>query len=91
MKSENFKNGKLCYNRKKTRGRRDDEAYIEIVVPPVIMPLFDKYRGKKALFSFSETYANQKPIQTNWSISRLILLGIHGLLLHRINAMPPLN
>lgn len=60
LKPENFKNGKLCYNRKKTRGRRDDEAYIEIVVPPVIMPLFDKYRGKKALFSFSETYANQK-------------------------------
>ena len=28
LKPENFKNGKLCYNRKKTRGRRDDEAYI---------------------------------------------------------------
>ena len=60
LKPENFKNGKLCYNRKKTRGRRDDEAYIEIVVPPIIIPLFTKYRGKKALFNFSETYANQK-------------------------------
>lgn len=60
LKQENLKNGKLCYNRKKTRGRRDVEAYIEIVVPPFVRPLFDKYRGKKTLFNFSETYANQK-------------------------------
>lgn len=60
LKPENFKNGKLCYNRKKTRGRRDDEAYIEIEIPRLIIPLFNKYKGKKALFNFAETYANQK-------------------------------
>ena len=37
LKPENFKNGKLCYNRKKTRGRRDDEAYIEIEVPQLFI------------------------------------------------------
>ena len=60
LQPNNLKNGKLCYNRKKTRGRRDDEAYMEIVIPPLILPLFNKYKGKKRLFNFAETYANQK-------------------------------
>lgn len=37
LQRENLRNGKLCYNRKKTRGRRDDEAYIEIEVPSLIL------------------------------------------------------
>ena len=60
LKKENLINWTLCYNRKKTKGRRDDEAYIEIEVPQLIRPLFNKYEGTDALFSFAKIYANHK-------------------------------
>lgn len=47
---------KLCYNRKKTRDERGNGAYIEIYVPKLIRPLFEKYKGLNKLFSFSEKY-----------------------------------
>ncbi|CUQ38526.1 tyrosine-type recombinase/integrase [Parabacteroides distasonis] len=58
LKKENYVNGKLCYNRSKTRDRRPDGAYIEITVPDRVKPLFEKYEGKEdRLFCFSEYYA----------------------------------
>ena len=45
---------KLCYNRHKTKDKRDDDAYIEITIPDKIIPLFDKYKGEKRLLSFSD-------------------------------------
>ena len=60
LRSDSFVNGKLCYNRKKTRAHRDDEAYMEIVVPKILMPLFEKHKGRKRLFNFCEIYATQK-------------------------------
>ena len=51
-----YKNGKICYNRTKTMNRRQDKAYIEVVVPEQIQELFAKYRGKKNVFCFSERY-----------------------------------
>lgn len=47
---------KLCYNRKKTRDKRGNGAYIEIHVPQFIRPIFEKYRGTNKLFSFSDRY-----------------------------------
>jgi integrase len=53
----NFINGKLCYSRAKTRGKRKDKAYIEITVPEMVLPLIKKYKGTKGnLFFFSEKY-----------------------------------
>lgn len=60
LKLDNRVGDKLCYKRKKTRGRRDDEAYIEIEIPDMLKSLFEKYKGKKSLFSFCEIYSNQK-------------------------------
>ncbi|MCC8172167.1 MAG: site-specific integrase, partial [Parabacteroides sp.] len=60
LKKENLdKDWKLCYNRKKTRGRRENKAYMEITVPELIRPLFLKYAARKgnALFCFSELYS----------------------------------
>ena len=51
-----YKDGKICYNRTKTMNRRQDKAYIEVVVPEQIQELFAKYRGKKNVFCFSERY-----------------------------------
>ena len=58
MKKENLKKWKLFYNRHKTETERDDSAYIEITVPEMIRPLFEKYKGIKQLFNFSEMYKN---------------------------------
>lgn len=60
LEKDNFRDGKLCYCRRKTTGRRDDKAYIEITVPEYIRPLFKKYEGKKRLFSFCEIYSSSK-------------------------------
>lgn len=30
----NYKGGKICYERVKTRGKRDDKAYLEVTLPP---------------------------------------------------------
>lgn len=51
-----YKDGKLCYNRSKTKDRRHDGAYIEITVPDIIKPLISKYAGKERLFNFHEHY-----------------------------------
>ena len=53
-----FKNGKICYNRKKTEGKRRDRAYIEVLADREILPLFEKYKGERRLFNFSERYAD---------------------------------
>lgn len=70
LKKENLKGWKLCYNRKKTRGRRENKAYMEITVPEIIRPLFAKYCGKKSLFNFSELYT------TETNFNKAVNLGI---------------
>lgn len=73
-----YKDGKLCYNRMKTKGRRADEAYIEIEVPDLVKPLFLKYQGRgDRLFSFCETYASDKTFNdcVNRGIKDIVKLG----------------
>jgi len=61
MKKSSLKNGKLCYNRKKTRDKSEKGAYIEITVPKIILPLIKKYSSSKrdSLFVFSERFADE--------------------------------
>lgn len=61
LKKDQYKDGYLLYNRKKTRDTRRDKAYIEIKVPNILLPYFKKYNGSgEHLFSFSETYSTAK-------------------------------
>ena len=53
-----YSNGVLAYDRAKTRDRRIDNAHIEIVVPNIIKPLFDKYKGDSRVFDFYKKYSN---------------------------------
>lgn len=55
----NFKDGRITYNRSKTKDKRDDEALISIKVEPEIMPLVEKYRDKtgKRVFCFYQMYS----------------------------------
>lgn len=58
VNKDRFINGKLCYNRTKTEGKRKDNACFEIRVNEEILPLFEKYKGARRLFNFSERYSN---------------------------------
>jgi integrase len=57
LEKQNLKDWKLCYSRHKTESKREDNAYFEITIPTEIRPLFEKYKGKNKLFSFSEMYS----------------------------------
>ncbi len=57
--------GIISYNRSKTKGRRDDEAYIEVKVPAQIQSLMKKYKGKERVFDFYTRYANFQNFNSN--------------------------
>ena len=61
-----FKDGRLIYNRAKTKDRRDDAALISIKIEPEIMPIFEKYRDKtgKRVFCFYQMYSNMDSFNT---------------------------
>jgi integrase len=55
------------YNRKKTKGRRQDKAFISIKVEPEAMPLFEKYRDKtgQRVFDFHTRYTTSHIFSSN--------------------------
>lgn len=53
-----YKRNVISYYRAKTRDRRIDAAYIEIVVPEIVKPLLVKYKGDTRVFNFYTKYAN---------------------------------
>lgn len=53
-----YSNGVLAYERAKTRDRRTDNAHIEIVVPNIVKPFFEKYKGDSRVFNFYKKYSN---------------------------------
>ena len=58
LKSTALVDGILKYKRKKTRDKSDYEAYTEIKIPEILIPLFEKYKGKERLLCFSEQYSS---------------------------------
>jgi integrase len=55
-----YKNGRITYDRTKTKSRRDDYANISIKVEPEILPLMEKYRDKtgERVFCFYQMYSD---------------------------------
>lgn len=51
------RDGVLRYKRRKTRTRRADEAYIEVMVHPFLEPLMRRYKGGRRVFCFSSRYS----------------------------------
>lgn len=43
LKKTDYKNGIICYERRKTRNARADNAYFEIRVPEILKPIINKY------------------------------------------------
>ena len=57
LKKEDYHDGIIGYERAKTRNARRDNAYIEMRVPGIILPLFEKYLDKTEspyLFNFHQ-------------------------------------
>ena len=57
-----YKNGRIIYERQKTRNRRSDKALISVKVPDEAMSLFEKYRDTEDsghVFRFWRMYADK--------------------------------
>lgn len=56
--AKGIQNGRLIYNRKKTKNRRTDNARVNIRIEPEVMPLIEKYRDPTGvrLFNFHRLY-----------------------------------
>lgn len=63
LKKEQYKNGIIAYERHKERKVRRDNAYFEIKVPSIILPLFEKYFDNSKslyLFNFHKRFATSE-------------------------------
>ena len=61
LKKEDYKRGRFCYKRAKTRHSRKDEAYFEMRIEPVILPIIEKYKAdddSPYFFNFHSRYTS---------------------------------
>ena len=82
MKKEDYHNGIIHYKRAKTKKFRSDEAYMEMRVPPILKPIFEKYgadgrdgangrdheTGKEWLFNFHKRHSSSDSFGANVNI-----------------------
>lgn len=71
LKKSDYRNGIIGYERAKTRKARADNAYIEMRVPPIVQPLFEKYAGREDdeyLLNFHSRYSNADSLNANANI-----------------------
>jgi integrase len=89
---DHYKDGRITYNRKKTKNQRDDNARISIKVAPEIASLVEKYRDPegKRVFCFYKTYKTvgtftaaingQQTATTNYGLKKIgAIIGIDDL------------
>lgn len=79
---ETYRNGMICYNRAKTKDRRYDSAYIEVVVHERVKALVERYSGKSGVFSFSSRYYMAQTFNRNINIGLKVVgkaVGIDNL------------
>lgn len=60
----------ITYYRTKTKDRRKDNAEIQVEIPVYVMPIVEKYRGKKHVFNFYERYSTMS------DLNRAINIGL---------------
>jgi integrase len=71
LKKSDYRNGVIGYERAKTRKARMDNAYIEMRVPPIVQPLFEKYASREDdeyLLNFHARYSNADSLNANANI-----------------------
>lgn len=64
---DTYKDGRLSYERQKTRGRRQDKAFISIKVEPEVLPIIEKYRDPSGvrIFDFYKRYSTSHIFSSN--------------------------
>ena len=80
--ARDIKDNAIRYNRAKTKDRRSDNAYIEVMVHPVIADLIRRYKGSGRVFSFCERYADAQAFNkaVNIGLKEVGMeIGIEGL------------
>lgn len=69
LRKEDYHGGIIHYQRAKTKKFRADGAYMEMRVPPILLPLFEKYANKDAaddhLFVFSQRHTTNDSFCAN--------------------------
>lgn len=68
LRKEDYQDGRVCYRRAKTRKVRRDEAYIEMRVEPILLPLFEKYKADENdpyLFNFHSRMTTSDSFNAN--------------------------
>lgn len=71
LKKEDYHDGLISYERAKTRTARRDNAYIEMRVPGIILPLFEKYMDKTEspfLFNFHQRMSTSDSFGANVNV-----------------------
>lgn len=71
LRKQDYHGGIIHYKRAKTTKSRTDEAYIEMRVPEVIKPLFEKYKAgdhTDRLFRFCDRFSNSDSFCANANI-----------------------
>lgn len=68
LQKSDYKNSVISYKRSKTRTTRRDEAYFEMRVEPLLLPLFEKYKADDKdpfLFNFHKRYCDADSFNAN--------------------------
>ena len=71
LKKKDCENGIIRYQRAKTRKSRSDGAYMEMRIPAIIQPLFDKYKDTttdERLFNFHQRMSTSDSFNANANI-----------------------
>jgi integrase len=71
LKKSDYIDGIIGYERAKTRKARADNAYIEMRVPSIVQPLFEKYASREDdeyLLNFHARYSNADSLNANANI-----------------------
>lgn len=75
MKKENYYDGILHYERMKTRTKRADKAYIEMKVPDLLMPTFEKYLSKDSKDEY--LFNLHKRFYTSDALTNCLCVSLH--------------
>lgn len=71
LEKKNYKNGIIAYERRKTREARSDNAYFEIRVPNILLPIINKYKDNTTspyLFAFHKRMSSYDSFNANVNI-----------------------
>lgn len=72
LRKQDYDNGIISYQRAKTKKFRADGAYMEMRVPPILVPIVEKYlshdAGEPWLFTFHQRHSNSDSFNANVNI-----------------------